>query len=403
METPRIAYLTGAYPTVSHTFILREVAALRALGFDVRTCSIRRTDPDVHHRGPEEREAAASTFYVLAEARRPMAFLAAQLAAMGQPRRWLRAVKLAWRTRPAGARALLYQGFYLAEAAVLCRHLLREGATHLHNHFADSSCSVAMLASEMSGIPFSFTMHGPLELYDAPRWRFDVKVARARFVACISNYCRSQMMLFSDPEHWGKLSIVHCGVDPARYDRPRGEPGQHVVFVGRLAAMKGVPLLIDAFAQVLVCHPGARLTLVGDGPERPLIEARAEALGIGANLTFAGFRNQEEVAELLAEADVFALPSFAEGVPVVLMEAMASRRPVVATRVAGVGELVEDGVSGTTVPPGDACPLAEAIAALLDNPERARAMGDAGRQRVCSEYDSAREAARLGALLQPAG
>jgi glycosyltransferase involved in cell wall biosynthesis len=402
---PRIAYLTGEYPAVSHTFILREVEALRALGLEVLTHSIRRTGPE-HHRGPAEKAAAASTFNVLEAARNPLTLVAAKLAALARPRRFLAALALAWRTRPPGLKALVWQLAYFAEALVLARYLKGQGVTHLHNHFAMASCTVAMLASELSGIPYSFTLHGPADFFEAGRWRLDEKVARARFVACISQFCRSQGMIFAAPAHWGKMHIVHCGVDPARYggreDRGPGA-GARLLFVGRLAGVKGVPVLLAALARVLPAHPDLRLTLIGDGPERGRIEAEAARLGLGAAVTFAGYRSQDEVAAALAETDLFVLPSFAEGVPVVLMEAMASRVPVLATRIAGIPELVEDGVSGRLVAPGDVDGLAEALAALLAAPASWPEMGAAGRARVMAEFDGATEARRLASLLTATG
>jgi glycosyltransferase involved in cell wall biosynthesis len=397
-----IAYLTGTYPLVSHTFILREIEALRARGRVILTCSIRRPTPE-DARGPAERSAVESTFYVLPATARPAVLIASALAALRRPGRFFGAFGLAVRTSPPGPRALLWQLFYLAEALVLARHLSRAGVAHLHDHFGSSSCSVAMLASRLSGIPFSYTMHGPAELFDAAHWRHDEKIARSLFVACISHFCRSQAMLLSDQAHWPKLHIVHCGVDPARYDRGRGAPGKRLLFVGRLAAVKGVAVLIDAFVEVLRSHPEARLTLIGDGAERSALEALAKRRGVAERIEFAGFRSQDEVADALAEADLFVLPSFAEGVPVVLMEAMAARLPVVASRIAGVPELVEDGTSGLLVPPGDAAALATAVGTLLADPERRARMGQAGRARVLAEFDQATEAARLDGLFDGAG
>ena len=278
----RIAYLTGEYPAISHTFILREVLALRARGLEVRTCSIRRTAA-AQHRGPDEKQAAASTFHVLDAAKRPGTLLAALGWALARPGRFGRMIRLALKTRPAGIKATIWQIFYLIEAMVLARHLDRAGITRLHNHFAMASSTVAMLASELSGIPYSFTLHGPADFWETGRWHLGEKIARARFVACISHFCRSQGMLFSDPAHWERLHIVHCGVDPDRYDPahirdPGREAGRNVLFIGRLAAAKGVPILLDAFARLHAAHPDARLTLVGDGPARPVLEARARDL-----------------------------------------------------------------------------------------------------------------------------
>lgn len=396
----RIAYLTGEYPAVSHTFILREVLALRALGLDVLTCSIRRTGPQ-HHRGPDEQEAARTTFHVLDAAKNPAALLSALGWSLGRPGRLGRALRLALATRPAGIKATVWQIFYLVEAMVLAHHLCRNGVTRIHNHFAMASSSVAMLASELSGIPYSFTLHGPADFLETRRWRLDEKIARAGFVACISQFSRSQGMLFSDPAHWPRLHIVHCGVVPGRYGRDPGRPaGRHVLFVGRLAAAKGVPILLDTFARLRARFADARLTLIGDGPDRARLEARAAALGLGDAVTFTGYLNQDEVAAHLAQGDLFVLPSFAEGVPVVLMEAMATGLPVLATRIAGIPELVEDGLSGRIVAPGDSDAFADAMIALLDDPVQARVMGQAGRATIAKDFDAGTEAEKLAALFR---
>lgn len=394
----RIAYLTGEYPRATDTFIQREVAALRARGLTVETCSVRRTGPE-HHTGPEQREEAARTFHVLEAVLSPR-LLPALIGAGRRPGAWLRALRLAWRTRPGGLRALAYQMVYLAEATALAHHLRARGITHIHNHIAKSSGTVAMLASEMTGIAYSFTLHGPDIFYEPHHWRLDEKIARARFVACISHFARSQAMVFSEPAHWDKLHIVHCGVEPALYDGPRAEAGAHLVFVGRLAAVKGVPVLLAALRGLVAVHPGLRLTLVGDGPERGALEARARDMGLAGHVDFVGYKAQVEVAMLLREATALVLPSFAEGLPVVLMEALAARVPVVATRIAGVAELVEDGVSGLLVPPGDAGALRAALAEVLGDPALRARMGAAGRARVMAEFDSAREAGWLAALIE---
>ncbi len=399
-----IAYLTGDYPKVSHTFILREVESLRAAGLAVITCSIRQP-AEAEFKGEEERRARADTFYVIAAAMNPARVLAAHVRAIARaPGRWFSTLALAFRTRPAGLKALLWQVFYFIEAGVLAEHLQSKGVRHLHNHFGNSSCSVAMLASALADIPFSFTEHGPAIFFEADRWALPEKIARARFVVAISHFCRSQLMLFSDPSHWGKIAIVHCGVDPATYGKaPRGAFGKRVIFVGRLDPVKGAPLLIEAMARVLQDHPDATLTLVGDGPARALAEAKAADLGIAGAVTFAGFQSQGRVAAMLEAADMLVLPSFAEGVPVVLMEAMASRIPVIASRVAGVQELVEDGVAGFTVPPGDVATLAERMARLMAAPEMAARMGEAGRLVVEREFDIAGEGAWLADIFRNGG
>lgn len=398
MTSPRIAYLTGEYPAVSHTFILREVAALRAQGLEILTCSVRRTSPQ-HHRGPAERAEAQTTFVVLDAARRPAHLLNTQVKALKKPVLYLKTLRRAWSMRGPGLRAAAYQIFYFLEATVLARHLKDRGVTHLHSHFAQASGTVALLAARLAGIPFSFTLHGPADFTDPKLWRLDAKIRDAVFVACISHFCRSQAMLASPVDDWGKLHVVHCGVEPARYDVLPAQ-GQGLLFVGRLTAAKGVPVLIEAMARIRAVHPAAHLTLIGDGPDRGALQDRVTRLGLAGAVRFAGYQSQDEVAAALAQAAVFVLPSFAEGVPVVLMEAMAARRPVVATRIAGIPELVDDGVSGRIVPPGDAAALAQAVCDILSAPDCAARMGAAGRTRVETEFDIAREAERLAALFR---
>lgn len=399
MTSPiRIAYLTGEYPRATDTFIQREVAELRKQGFEVATCSIRQTGAE-HLVGEEQRQEAARTFHVLKACTKPLTSLRAHLRALAQPARYLRALRLAWKTSPGGIKPTLYQLFYFAEAVVLADHLRRNKVQHLHNHIAKASCTVAMLCHEVSGIPYSFTLHGPDIFFEPIRWRLDEKIARASFVACISDFCRSQGMSFAARQHWDRMHIIHCGVEPNRYAAIGARQGNHLLFVGRLAAVKGVPVLLEALKSARLHRPDLQLTLIGDGPERAGLEAEAQALGLSGAVHFVGYKSQSEVAEALKSVDALVLPSFAEGVPVVLMEAMAASLPVVTTRVAGIPELVEDGVSGHLVPPGDVEALEAAILSLLGNSDAA-ALGIAGREKVMTDFDIRKEAARLGGLIR---
>jgi glycosyltransferase involved in cell wall biosynthesis len=398
-----IAYLTGDYPKVSHTFILREIEAVRAAGIPVLTCSIRQP-PASEFKGAEEQAARAETFYVISAAKNPLRLLAAHGRALSRsPGTWARTLALAIKMRSPGLKALIWQLFYFLEAGVLADHLTRNKVRHLHNHFGNSSCSVAVLAAELAGIPYSFTEHGPAIFFEVDRWSLPEKITRAKFVVAITHFCRSQLMLFSDPKHWSKIAIVHCGVTPKAYRRETEGNGKRVAFVGRLDPVKGALLLIEAMATVLKTHPDATLTLAGDGPARAGAEARAADLGISGSIRFAGFMTQGQVASLLANSDMLVLPSFAEGLPVVYMEALASRIPVVASRVAGVQELVEDGVTGFTVPPGDVPTLANRMILLMDDPAKARAMGEAGRKAVEAEHDIRREVDWLATLFRQGG
>lgn len=398
----RLGYLTGVYPLASHTFIQREIAALRTLGSDISITSIR--EPAAKELiGPEEVAARDETFYVLAAASNPMRLLGDHaMLLLHAPGRWLRTLGLALRTNRPGARGFLWQLFYFAEAGVLARHLQKNCISHLHNHFADSSATVAMLTSGLSGIPYSFTLHGPTELFAPESWHMREKVARAALVVCISHFARSQVMLFSDPGHWHKLKIVHCGVKPARYAKTQPATGQRMklLFVGRLDPVKGLRVLFEAFEMARTNHPDIMLTVIGDGEDRGWVESNAARIG---GIEVLGYRSQSEVAEALSRSDVLVLPSFAEGVPVALMEAMASGRPVIATRVGGVAELVEDGISGRMVAPGNAEALAEAMTDLAASPGRRREMGEAGRAKTRAEFDIDREAVWLKTLFEGRG
>ncbi len=395
----KIAYLTGEYPRATDTFIQREVRALRDMGREVLTCSIRQTGVE-HHVGPEQRAEAARTFHVLKAAKSPLRLLRCHWRFLKEnPGRYFAALKLALSTNPGGIKNTAYQLFYFAEAAVLGAHLRDQQVSHLHNHIAKSSCSVAMLMSEMTAIPFSFTLHGPDIFFAPDHWRLDKKIEKAAFVACISHFCRSQGMSFSSPDQWSKLHIVHCGVDPSRYADAGASDPQKLLFVGRLAAVKGLPILF----QALVNLPDVALTVVGDGPDRASLQDQARDLGLSNRVDFVGYKSQDEVADYLKSHAIFVLPSFAEGVPVVLMEAMAAQRAVVTTRIAGVPELVEEGTSGLLVPPGDVRALSEALKQICNDPDQAEKMGQAGRKTVVREYTAKKEAAWLSALFDGYG
>ena len=397
----KIGYVMNSYPMVSTTFIGREIAALEQQGLVISRYAIRQWPYTLVD--PGDLAEQARTQYLLTGSRRGLLRAVAGQTLLN-PIRLVRALRLTarliWNARGGVIRHIAY----LIEAMVLRQAAQADGVTHLHAHFSTNSTAVAMLSEILGGPSYSFTIHGPDEFFQPIEISLRLKIARARFVACISHFCRSQAMLFSDQAHWGKLKIVHCGVIPAQYGtRPRTAFGQHVLFVGRLDAVKGVPLLLEAFATARTRHPGARLTVVGDGPARAALEAQATALGIAGATTFTGYKAQAEVATLLEEADMLVLPSFAEGLPVVLMEAMASRIPVIASGVAGVPELVQDGVSGFVVPAGDVETLTVRLERLLGDPGLCRRMGEAGRAKVEAEFDVEREAAWLARILRDGG
>lgn len=394
----RVGYVLGTYPRATDTFIQREVQAVRAAGVEVETFAVRTPGED-QLVGPEQRTEHARTSYLLAAG--PGALVRAVLLLLVRhPLRWSRAAVTAWSGRLPGARGGLMPIVYFAESALLARRARAGRIDHLHNHFGDQSGTVTMLAAQLAGVSFSMTVHGPDIFFDRQRWRLDLKAERAAFVACISHFSRSQVMSVSDPAGWSRLHIVHCGVTPSVFAEPVDDPARlSLLTVGRLDRVKGVDVLLEALQIINAGDRRPHLDIVGDGPDRARLERRAHELGLTGQVTFLGYLNQSQVRERLRRAAVFALPSFAEGVPVVLMEAMAARVPVVATNVMGVSELVEDGVVGFLVPPGDSHALAERLSALIACTGRKRRdMGDAGRRKVEQEFDVEVEGRKLAAL-----
>lgn len=404
MRHTRVGYLTAEYPAISHTFIEREVAALRRRGVDISTFSVRRT-PEAKLLSDVDRRTAAETFSIL-----PMTvtrLITAHLrAAARHPGRYARTLRRALSLSSGGVRAGLWQFFYFAEAIALWDECRRRKITHVHAHFANVASAVAMLLAHFgaaNGTTWSFTMHGPTEFDDVSRFAIAEKIRSAAFVACISDYCRAQMMRLVEPSEWDKLAVVRCGLDPERL--PASRPGLgldrgplHVLTIGRLVPDKGQMLLLRALAELRDTGVPARLTMIGDGPDRATLEGAARRLQLDDCVEFTGSLGQPEIAERFESADVFCLPSFAEGLPVVLMEAMSYRLPVVATRIAGVPELVEDGVSGALVSAARIDRLVAALARLADDPDLRREWGQAGRACVERDYDVNRSAQALARL-----
>ena len=397
----RIAYLTGEYPRATDTFIQREVANLRSMGADVHTFSIRRTS-DEHIVGEEQKIERDRTFYILPP--NIINLVVAHLSLLlVSPKKYLETIKLAFTTSQPGLKGTFYQFFYFLEAGIVAKQVKQRQIEHLHNHIAEASGTVAMLAAKMGGFSYSFTLHGPYIFFKPYQWRLDEKIKRALFVCCISNYARSQGMIFAPTEKWNRMHIIHCGVEPALFDMvSHQQPGKRLLYVGRIAAAKGLPILLESLAILKIQHPEILLTVVGDGSDRKDLEAMTVKLGLSQNVDFVGYKSQTEVREYFQQTDVFVMSSFAEGIPVVLMEAMAAGVPVVATQIAGISELVEDSISGYLVPPGDSNFLTIRIAQLLKDCELRAKFGTAGRAKVEKDFNIQHEAARLYHLMNSA-
>jgi glycosyltransferase involved in cell wall biosynthesis len=399
----RIAYLVNQYPLTSHSFIRREIHALEALGAEVVRYSIRPTrDPLPTEADRAERRRTRA---VLDSA--PAGLLAALLlTAAARPAAFLRALRWAIRLGRAAGRGVARHVVYLAEACVLARWARADRIEHLHAHFGTNSAAVALLSREVGGPRFSFTVHGPEE-FDAPAaLSLRDKVSRAEFVAAISSYGRAQLWRWVRSEDWAKVQVVRCGVDEALLGAPASPvpAARRLLCVARLGEQKGHLLLLEAAARLAAEGADFEIVLVGDGPLRPRIEAGIARLGLAGRVRVAGWKSAAEVREELLASRALLLPSFAEGLPVVIMEALALARPVITTAVAGIPELVEGGVTGWVVPAGSVDALVPAMREALDaDPERLGDMGRAGAARVSARHDVRKEAAALAALFQAAG
>jgi glycosyltransferase involved in cell wall biosynthesis len=397
----KVAYLVSRYPAISHTFILREVLELRRLGMEIETASINPPDRSPERLSEVERSEAARTFCLKALSKaRILGALAAELAA--NPLGCLRGFAMALRLGGGSAMATLWRLFYLAEAILVGRWMRAQGIRHLHVHFATPAATVALLTAKVFDVRFSLTVHGPDEFYDVTEFHLREKIESASFICTIGSYCRSQLMRLSDPRHWSKIVVSPLGVDPCVF-RPAAKaavdaPVFEILCVGRLVAAKGQAVLVEAAAELLREGRRMRLTLAGDGPDRGRLEAAAKEFGIEEHCSFLGGVNPDAVRGLYETTQLFALPSFAEGIPVVLMEAMAMEVPCVSTFVNGIPELIESGEDGLLVCPADRAALTEAIARLMDNPALARSMGEAGRRKVMAKYDLHRNVAHLRSI-----
>ena len=395
----RLAYLTTQYPAVSHTFIRRELLALEGRGHTILRLAIRAADaPPVD---PLDEAELRRTLHCLAQP--ASRFLRAGLAcALANPPRYLRALGLALRSGLRSERGVARHLAYLAEACLLLRELQRAAIQHVHVHFGTNAADVARLVRRLGGPSYSFTVHGPDE-FDAPR-AFDLqgKAADAAFVVAISDFTGAQLRRWVRPEHWDRIHVVHCTVGPEFFAaaRPVDPESQTLVCVGRLAPQKGQLLLLDAFADVAREFSRARLVLVGDGELRGAIEQRRAALGLQGRVEITGYLRESDVRACILAARAMVLPSFAEGLPMAIMEAFALGRPVVSTYIAGIPELVRDGETGWLAPAGNRERLAASLRAALTAPAaQLDRMAAAGAALVRRGHDSATEAARLEQLI----
>jgi colanic acid/amylovoran biosynthesis glycosyltransferase len=396
----RIAFLVNQYPKVSHTFIRREILALERLGFEVVRIALRGWDGTFVD--PDDEVESKRTRYVL-RGGLPALLSAVAFVMLMRPVRFARALRLVWRMAKGAERPLPVHFVYLAEACRITLWLRGASVRHLHAHFGTNSAEVAMLVHALGGPSWSFTIHGPEEFDKAALLGLAEKVRRCSFVVAISSFGRSQLFRLVERNYWPKIHVVHCGLDGTFFDGPPSLPPttRRLVCVGRLCEQKGQLLLLQAMGLLARVGTTFELVLAGDGEMRKEIEILLQEQGLSDCVRISGWISGAEVKSEILAARALVLPSLAEGLPVVLMEAMALRRPVISTYIAGIPELVRPNEDGWLVPAGDVESLASAIRNCLDAPEATLAsMGEAARKRVLTRHDLDIEATKLAALIR---
>lgn len=408
----RVAYVMSRFPKLTETFILAELEAMDRAGVAIELFPLlRQTGEPVqpaavgwvdraHYLPFLSPSILRTQWWFLRDGRRRRRYL----------RAFVDMVMGTWRSPNFLVGGL---GIFpkVAHAAVEMRAL---GVDHVHCHFANHPALAGWLIKRLVGIPYSFTAHGS-DLH-VDRTMLPTKVREAAFVVTISGDNRTLIEATAGPAAHGKVEVIHCGVDPGTFhpaaQRPAGP--LRIVAVGTLHEVKGQIHLIEACRRLVERGIDLRCRFIGDGPDRDGLQARLDALGLSDQVTLAGRMTSDAVAAELAASDVLVAPSVPtrggkrEGIPVVLMEAMASGLPVVASRLSGIPELVTHGVSGLLVPPGDDAALADALGTLAADSDLRARLGAAGRDTVIREFDIDRNAATLAdrirrALAAPGG
>lgn len=398
----QVAYLVNQYPMVSHSFIRREIHALERVGVTVQRVAVRGWDEPLVD--PQDQLERTRTRYLLLEGFVPLLVSVFQIMA-SSPERFAQTLRLAMRCARVSDKSLLHHFAYLAEACLLLKWLKEWRVEHVHAHFGTNGAQVAMLANSLGGPSFSFTVHGPEEFDKPQALVLGEKVRRSAFVAAISSFGRSQIFRWVEHGHWKKIHVVHCGLEQAFHagETSPAPAAPSMVCIGRLCEQKGQLLLMEAAHLLKQRGVLFNLVLAGDGEMRAVVEAAIVRYNLHDQVRITGWISGMQVRDELLAARALVLPSFAEGLPVVIMEAMALRRPVLSTFVAGIPELVQPGETGWLVAAGDVQALADAMQLCLQTPVDVLVrMGEAARQRVLERHDIDTEATKLAALFRGA-
>jgi colanic acid/amylovoran biosynthesis glycosyltransferase len=396
----RVAYLVNQYPMVSHVFIRREILALERRGVEITRIALRGWHGELVDE--EDHLERKRTRYVLRDG---VPALLSALARMlvTRPVRLMKALGLALYMGRRAERPLPVHLAHLAEACRIVPWLRAEGVDHVHAHFGTNSAEVAMLVRALGGPPWSFTIHGPKEYDNVELIHLADKLRHCAFVVAITSYGRSQLYRLVEHRHWSKINVIHCGLEPAFFASTESPlpTARRLVCVGRICEQKGQLLLMWAAQKLSARGAVFELVLVGDGEMRAEVEALIERYKLQNTVRITGRVSSEQLYNEIVSARALVLPSFAEGLPMVIMEAMALKRPVISTFIAGIPELVQAGEHGWLVPAGDVDALSQAMQECLEAPvETLALMGEAAQKRVLERHNVDTQAAELESLFR---
>jgi glycosyltransferase involved in cell wall biosynthesis len=396
----KIGYLMNTYPMTSTTFIRREIEALETLGLEIVRYAGRRWSEALVDR--LDIEEAGRTSYLLTGNASGL-FVAVVKEFVVNPLGLARGILTCAALIRHGGGGIVKNAAYLAQAVHLRQRADADGIQHLHVHFSTNASTIALLSRVMGGVDFSFTAHGPDEFLEARRCALEMKIKSAAFVVAISNFCKAQLILLTDMKYWEKIRVIRCGLTLDEFqptDRP-GNDSMTVVCVGRLCPQKGQLLIPRAVATLKGEFPGLKVILIGGGESRDEIEAEIDKHGVRDVIELPGWKANDEVRHMISRSRVLLLPSLAEGLPIVIMEALALRRPVISTYIAGIPELLDE-QCGWIIPAASADALATALrSALTADWAVLERMGKTGRARVEALHDIGHSARLLFACFLP--
>jgi len=396
----RIAYFINQYPKVSHSFIRREILELEKQGVGVVRFSIRRDGSDLVD--SQDLDELSRTCY-LTERGMWKILKCVVMVLLISPVKFYRALSLTIAMGRRSSVGVVKHLFYLVEASILGEWAQEYNVKHIHAHFGTNSTAVVLLVKMLYGISYSFTVHGPYEFDRPEALSLGEKIKYAAFVVAISSFCRSQLFRWCDHHCWQKIHIVHCALgDDFLGVKPTPVPdNRRVICVGRLCEQKGQLLLVEAVYRLKEQGCFVELTLAGDGPMRQEIECLIDRYQLSSQITITGWISGAQVLQEIVASRALVLPSFAEGLPVVIMEACALRRPVVTTYIAGIPELITHSKSGFLIPAGSIDAICAILLDLLKLTEiELNAIGECAYRRVYQDHNIKTECANLKCLFQ---